>query len=341
MTAREGGNVFLNARIKLKISAANCGESSILKRNKPFPCCSLTPQQTAGNALAGGFRNRLILPPWLTRIIYLLGGLAALLMPAPAAAASPERIVSLAPNLTEILYDLGVENRIVAVTDYCNYPPGAKTKPKIGGFANPSLEAIVSLRPDWVVMTEDGNPQVLERRLRTLGIRTYIFKARRIKELPQEIRTMGRILGVGTAADRRADRIETRIRRMGEGTETALRRRIGKAIFIVQPTPLIAAGKGTTIDDAFTILGIENIAASGKTRYPKYSLEEIIRLGPDDLFFGGGRGMEERSKPLLEKLSTLDAVRTGRVFFVGEAIYRLGPRITSGMEEMAACLDTR
>ena len=287
------------------------------------------------------FRNRFVLCLRLKLAVYLLGVCAALLLPAAAAAASPERIVSLAPNLTEILYDLGVENRIAAVTDYCDYPPGAGTKPKIGGFANPSLEAIVSLRPDFVVMTEDGNPQVLERRLRTMGIRTYIFKARRIKDLPQEIRTMGRILGVGTAADGRADWIETRIRRIGEGTETASQRRVGKAIFIVQPTPLIAAGKGTTIDDALTILGIDNIAAAGKTRYPKYSLEEIIRLGPDALFFGRGRGMEERAKPLIERLSTLDAVRSGRVFFVGEAIYRLGPRIASGLEEMAACLDTR
>ena len=287
------------------------------------------------------FRNRFVPRLRLKMAVYLLGGLAVLWLPAAAAAASPGRIVSLAPNLTEILYDLGVEDRIAAVSDYCDYPPGAGTKPKIGGFANPSLEAIVSLRPDWVVMTEDGNPQVLERRLRTMGIRTYIFKARRIKDLPQEIRTMGRILGVGTAADGRADWIETRIRRIGEGTETASQRRVGKAIFIVQPTPLIAAGKGTTIDDALTILGIDNIAAAGKTRYPKYSLEEIIRLGPDALFFGRGRGMEERAKPLIERLSTLDAVRSGRVFFIGEAIYRLGPRIASGLEEMAACLDTR
>ncbi len=286
------------------------------------------------------FRNRFVLLPWLTRIVYLLGGLVSLLLPAAAAAAFPGRIVSLAPNLTEILYDLGVENRIAAVTDYCDYPPGAGTKPKIGGFVNPSLEAIVSLRPDWVVMTEDGNPQVLERRLRALGIRTYTFKARRIQDLPHEIRTMGRILGVGTAADRRADWIETHIRRIGEGKGTASRRRVGKAIFIVQPAPLIAAGKGTTIDDAFTILGIDNIAAAGEISYPKYSLEELIRLGPDALFFGKGRGMEERTKPLIERLSTLDAVRSGRVFFIGEAIYRLGPRIVSGLEEMAACLDT-
>lgn len=274
-------------------------------------------------------------------VIFLLLGGATLLIAAAEAAAPPARIVSLAPNLTEILYDLGVEDRIAAVTDYCDYPPAAGAKPRIGGFANPSLEAIVSLRPDWVVMTEDGNPQVLERRLRALGIRTYTFKARRITELPQEIRTMGRILGVAATADGRADWIDTRIRRIGQGKARASRHRVKSAIFVVQPAPLIAAGKGTTIDDAFTILGIDNIAAAGRVSYPKYSLEEVIRLGPDALFFGRGRGMEERVKPLIEKLSTLDAVRSGRVFFVGEAIYRLGPRIVSALEEMAACIETR
>jgi iron complex transport system substrate-binding protein len=303
MTASDGGVVFLNALIKFKKSL--------------------------------GPRVRL-------RVVFflLLGG-ATLLIPAAGAAAPPTRIVSLAPNLTEILYDLGVEDRIAAVTDYCDYPPAARAKPRIGGFANPSLEAIVSLRPDWVVMTEDGNPQVLERRLRALGIRTYTFKARRITELPQEIRAMGRILGVTATADRRADWIDIRIRRIGEGKARASRHRVKNAIFVVQPAPLIAAGKGTTIDDAFAILGIDNIAAAGGVSYPKYSLEEVIRLGPDALFFGRGRGMEERVKPLIEKFSTLDAVRSGRVFFVGETIYRLGPRIVSGLEEMAARLETR
>jgi ABC-type Fe3+-hydroxamate transport system substrate-binding protein len=105
--------------------------------------------------------------------------------------------------------------------------------------------------------------------------------------------------------------------------------------------PLIAAGKGTTIDDAFGMLGIDNVAATGNAGYPKYSLEEIIRLGPDALFFGKGRGMEDQAKPLIEKLRSLEAVRSRRVFFIGESIYRLGPRIPSGLEEMAVCLDPR
>ena len=189
-------------------------------------------------------------------------------------------------------------------------------------------------------MTEAGNPRALERRLRSLGIKTYIFKARRIRDLPREIRAMGRMLGIGAVADLRADAIETRIRRIEKSSKAAARTKIKKVLFIFQPVPLIAAGKGTNVDDAFKILGIENIAAAGTTRYPKYSLEEIIRLRPDALFFGKGNGMEERIKPLLERLKTLDAVRAGRVYFIGDAIYRLGPRIASAMEEIAACLNT-
>ena len=95
------------------------------------------------------------------------------------------------------------------------------------------------------------------------------------------------------------------------------------------------------MDDAFAILGIDNVAAAAPTRYPKFSLEEVIRLRPDALFFGKGRGMEERIKPLMERLATLESVRAGRVFFIGDAVYRLGPRIAASLEEMAACLDAR
>jgi len=279
----------------------------------------------------------------LKRILLLLLALASAStwMVATAAAAPPGRIVSLAPNLTEILYDLGLEERIAAVTNYCDYPPEARAKPRVGGFANPSLERIVSLRPDWVFMTEDGNPQVLERRLKALGIRTYTFQARRIRDLPGEIRAMGKALGIKSEADRRARRIEEGIRRIGETARTARRREVRSAIFIVQPMPLIAAGKGTAIDDALAILGIDNVAATGNTGYPKYSIEEIIRLGPDALFFGKGRGMESHAKPLIEKLGSLEAVRSRRVYFIDETIYRLGPRIPSALEEMADRLNLR
>jgi iron complex transport system substrate-binding protein len=255
--------------------------------------------------------------------------------PATVFSASPDRIISLAPSLTEMIYELGMGERVVAVTNYCDYPPEAVSKPKVGGFSNPSLEMIVSLKPDLVFLTEDGNPKSLNDRLRNLGIKTYIFRARRIKELPQAILDLGIALGAPEKAKIEAQRLKSQLshfqkegRKHFEGTHK-------KAAFIVQPVPLMVAGKETIMDDAFEILGIANIGAAGGKGYPKFSVEEFIRLAPDALFFGKGTRMEERAKPLLEKLKFLPAIREGRVFFLDEAVYRLGPRIVIVLREIS------
>ena len=200
---------------------------------------------------------------YMKTIIILIVMAAVFLWPPQVVAAAPQRIISLAPNLTEIICDLGLENRIVAVTDYCDYPPGITSKPKVGGFTNPSLETIVSLKPDLVVMTTDGNPQALEARLRTMGIKTYIFRARRVRELPGAIRALGNVLGVGREAALRAQWFEGQLRAFEKRKQGLSKTGIKKVVFVVQSIPLIAAGKRTIMDDAFEILGVDNIAAAG------------------------------------------------------------------------------
>ncbi|HYA88253.1 MAG TPA: helical backbone metal receptor, partial [Nitrospirota bacterium] len=105
-------------------------------------------------------------------------------------ASPPKRIVSLAPSMTEILFALGLGDNIVGVTTFCDYPEEAKKKPKIGGMSNPLLEAVLSLKPDVVVMTTDGNPKEFEERLTSMKSKTYVFKARTLRGLPLGIRSM-------------------------------------------------------------------------------------------------------------------------------------------------------
>lgn len=253
-----------------------------------------------------------------------------------AQAQTPARIISLAPNLTEILYDLGLGERVVAVTGYCNYPPEVKGKPQIGGMSNPSLEVIVALKPDLVAMTVDGNPREIERRLRKLGIRTHVFRAKRLADLPGEIRALGRALDISAQADDRADRIESVIRRYAEKTRSSPRRTNPKVLLVVQPDPLIVAGGGTAIDDALQLLGLKNIAAAARTPYPRYSLEEVIRQAPDIIIIGKGHDVVlAQSRRLLIKLSQVEAVRLGRVYYINDPLFRLGPRITDGIAEIA------
>ena len=259
--------------------------------------------------------------------------LCSFLLSGAIVAQASQRIISLAPSITEILFSLGLEQRVVGVTTFCDHPPEALKKPKVGGMANPSLEGVVRLRPDIVILTTDGNPKEFEQRLRNLGIKTYVFRARNISELPDAIKRLGEALGVKDRAEALAERIERSINKYNKVFHQRTKKR---ALFIIWPEPLIVAGPGTAIDDAMEIIGLENIAHDAKARYPKYSLEEVIRRNPDIIFIGKGHeDMRKVSGRILKRLSIVEAVKNGRVYFVSDALYRLGPRITEGIEELA------
>ena len=262
----------------------------------------------------------------------------------------PNRIISLAPSVTEILFAAGFGDKIVGVTNFCDYPPEAKQKPKIGGMSNPSLETVVSLKPDIVVMTTDGNPQEFKQRLHSMKIKTHVFEAVTLPDLADGIKKMGIALDARERFDSLASGIEQSINRYKVSGQqsinnalritqnTALRK---KVLFIIWPEPLIVAGPGTAIDDAINLLGGINIAKDAKGRYPKYSIEEIIRQSPDIIFFGRGKGMDEISSRLLKRLSSVPAVKNKKVFYVGDSLYRLGPRVIKGIEELEGYLNEK
>ena len=203
-------------------------------------------------------------------------------------------------------------------------------------MSNPSLEAVVSLKPDIVVMTADGNPKEFEERLRSLKIKTYVFKAKQLSELSQGIREMGLELGIKEEAEILAREIERGINKFKLKRPSSPKKRV---LFIVWPEPLIVAGPGTAIDNAITVLGNENIASKTKASYPKYSIEEIIHQSPDVIIIGKGHtNMKEISSTLLKRLENVPAVKNEKVFYVGDSLYRLGPRVIKGIEEMSECL---
>ncbi len=254
-------------------------------------------------------------------------------------ASPPGRIVSLAPSVTEILYDLGLGDQIIAVTTFCDYPPEALDKPKIGGYSNPSIESIVAMKPDLVVMIDDGNPIEIQDRLKKLDIKTYVFRAKRLKELPQGIRDLGTALGIRDRAFKRAARVENVIHKYERQARKSPPRYFRKkAIFIIQPEPLIVAGPDTIIDDALKLLGLQNIASHTTSPYPKYSIEEVIRQSPDIIFMGQGPMTRKISKGLIRRLGSLEAIKKERVYYTSESLYRLTPKVISGIEEIAGYL---
>jgi iron complex transport system substrate-binding protein len=276
---------------------------------------------------------------WILCLLLIIGWNEAARCSAPP---PPKRIVSLAPAMTEIIFSLGLGERVVGVTTVCDRPDEARRKEKIGGMANPSLEAIIALKPDMVVMTTEGNPKIIAERLARFGIKTHIFTSRRLTELPSGIRKMGKALGARTAADHLAENIEKAIRGVSMAhqgkssrTSTAGGR---KALFVIWPNPLIVAGPGTILDDAMKLRGLLNIASDGKVAYPRFSLEAVIERQPDLILIGKGHeDMKTLAEGFLHSLRMLEAVRKGRICFMDDALYRPGPRIPAGLEELDRC----
>lgn len=250
-------------------------------------------------------------------------------------AEAPARIISLSPSTTEILFAAGLGDHVVGVTTFCDYPAEAKAKPKIGGMSTPSLEAVVSLQPDVVVMTTDGNSREFAHKLASLHIETHVFRSLTLDQLSDGIRQMGEALKEPERFESLAIKVEQAVEDFSR-RETAKGRKI---LYIVWPEPLIVAGARTAADDAIRLLGGTNIARKARGRYPKFSLEAILRQSPDVIFIGEGSGMKEVSRGLLRRLEALPAVRQKRVFYVSDRLYRLGPRVIEGIEELSRHLE--
>jgi iron complex transport system substrate-binding protein len=246
----------------------------------------------------------------------------------------PQRIVSLTPNLTETLYDLGLQDRLVGDTNYCDYPEDAKHKPKVGNVINPSLEAIVALHPDLVLATKMSNRLETVRSLAEVGIPTYTTDPHTVAEIISSLNRLADILAVPEVGDALTKDLQRRL--------ADLQRRVAPlpprhVLFVTWTQPLMSIGKDTFIADALRYAGAESIVdAQG---WPQVSLEEVARIQPDFLVFAGNH--TETMPVGIEALSglpgwrILDAVRNHRYITTSDAIDRPSPRLVSAIEDLA------
>ncbi|MDO3376835.1 ABC transporter substrate-binding protein [Geoalkalibacter halelectricus] len=267
---------------------------------------------------------------------------AFVLFGAQLQAATPQRIVSLAPAMTEILFALDLGEQVVGVTSFCDRPQKALSRTRVGGMSNPSLEAILALKPDLVVLSMDGNPREVAQRLERLGVKIHVFTARRMEDIPQGIRDLGKDLQAPTAAERLAQNLEKTILRHAQVAETVPAADRKRALFVIWPEPLIVAGTDTLVDDALTLLGFDNIAAGTGVSYPRFSVEEVLRRKPEVIIFGQGQGaMATLAEGLMQRLGSLGAIQEDRLIFVDDALYRAGPRIAEGIADLSHALNER
>ncbi|HVH70618.1 MAG TPA: cobalamin-binding protein [Candidatus Dormibacteraeota bacterium] len=245
------------------------------------------------------------------------------------------RVVSLAPSLTETIYALGLEHRLVGDTDYCDYPPDAQKKTKVGGGINPSLEVIASLHPDLVLATKSFNRQETTQSLDKLGIASYATDPHTVRDILSSLKTLADVLGVPDAGVFVAEDMQRRL--------DDLQHRLGdlppkRVLFVVWTQPLISTGQHTFLADALRHAGAVSIVDSSQD-WPQVNLEEVAKLQPDFLIFAESHSGDASRE--VEKLATLPgwkilhAVRDRRYAVISDAVKRPAPRIVRAIEDLA------
>jgi len=260
---------------------------------------------------------------------------AACLAPgrAPAAPAPPRRIISLSPAVTETLFALGVGERVVGVTRYCDQPPAALRLPKIGGYLDPNAEAVMRLRPDLVVAAPSPGNRRPVVALQRLGLEVLVVSDRTLDDLLASLGVLGARLGRVEQATAMAAELAAGLARI---RERGLRRRPMRAMLVYGHHPLVVAGPGSYGGELLALLGLDNVA-QGARPYPIFSMERVLVSQPEVIF---DAAMDAGVDPLgyWAAWPEVPAVRHRRVLVVSDAVLRPGPRIVDALEELAGRL---
>ncbi len=255
--------------------------------------------------------------------------------------APPSRIVSLAPNITEILFALGLDAEIAGVTRYCDFPEAALRKPKIGGLVDPNLELIKSMGPDLVIAFR-GNPLRTVERLRTLGLPVFVLDiGRELDALFPLIDKLGRITRRDKEAAALAAALKSRLDSVsGRLAGIAAEPRVFLAL---HGQGLWTCGRLSYLNDLITLAKGRNVAGAVERDWLHYGLEQLVRDDPEVIIVLARTPAEfERGRDKFLKdrrLRKVAAVRTGRVFFLDENVTsRFGPRLADALEVVARSL---
>jgi len=250
----------------------------------------------------------------------------------------PEKVISLAPSNTEILYAIGLEDRLVGVTEYCDYPEEAKQKPKIGGYSTVDIEKVVEMEPDLVLAANIHKDEVIPR-LEELGLTVFTLDPATVKEVIEAINLIGEITGKGEEASQLTLEMEGRMRAITDKTATLPEEAKPRVLYIVWHDPLMTIGPETRINELIERAGGISISRHLNEDYPKISLEAAIMANPQVIIAGSGHGSGQDVPihfALTEpRLAKVEARLHNRVYEIdSDLTSRPGPRIVEGLERL-------
>jgi iron complex transport system substrate-binding protein len=249
---------------------------------------------------------------------------------------NPFRVVALAPSVTEIVFALGEQRRLVGVSTHSDYPEEAKRLSVVGSYVRPDLERILALKPDLCLAVRDGNPKAIADRLEAMGIPVYAVDPQTLGGILQAVEGVGEVLG---ATERARDIVD----RMREGIEgaralAAKARSRPRVFYQIGVAPMVSAGSGTYLHEMIELAGGENLAA-GREPYPRFSPEEVVTMAPEVILVSVMRSEGTRAHEIWGRFSTVPALRSGRVHVVDSDLFdRPSPRLVQALEELVLLL---
>jgi iron complex transport system substrate-binding protein len=247
----------------------------------------------------------------------------------------PARIVALAPSITEIVFALNQQHRLVGVTQYSDYPPQARSLPKVGSYVHLNLEKIAALKPDLCIAVKDGNPIAVIRRMEALKIPVYAVDPRDFSAIGTTLTEIGGLLNAATRAAELNAEMTARIERVR--TRVAGTKARPRVFFQIGVSPIVAPGTNNLMHELIEMAGGINTTA-GPVPYPRINREQILTLAPEVVIITSMARLKtfEGVKKEWQRWTDLPAVRTGRIHLVNaDLFHRATPRLVEGLEQLA------
>jgi len=250
----------------------------------------------------------------------------------------PKKIVSLAPNVTEILFSLGLDQEIVGVSIHCNFPEKVQSKVRVGSYISLDFEKIVSLKPDLIIATGAGNTRDMVDRLERLGFPTYVIFPKNVEDVMRSVGHLSQLVG----REKEGAEIIQEMRRRRERVVALTLGLPRPRVFLqIGEAPIVTVGKNSFADDLIRLAGGDNVAGNEKEMYPRFGMEEILKRSPEVILISSMNPRGNYQKVLQEwsRWKTIPAVKNRQIYLIdSDLVDRPSPRIIEGLEDMARIL---
>ncbi len=245
------------------------------------------------------------------------------------------RIISLAPNVTELVFAAGAGEKLIGVVEHSDYPAAARQIPRVGDAFRVDLERVLMLQPDVILAWRPGTPEELITRLRELGLTVQSVETRRLADIPEALRTIGRIAAVTTSADASARQFASRI----EALRSRYADRALLTVFLqVDDRPIYTINGQHILSEALTLCGGRNVFAELRAIAPVVGVEAVLKRDPQVILVTDSSG--EQALQQWRRWAHLQAVRMDAASFVSaDQLMRPTPRLAEGIEHLCQVLD--